>query len=74
MYRHHVAEPFSAGGDLIFADTVKTFVAFYGYTKVYYSINESPSFVAIARQMNPVHTIIYYYFKVHFNIILPSTA
>ena len=41
---------------------------------VHYHANESPPFVRITSQINPVHTHAYYFFQINFNIIFPSRA
>jgi len=41
--------------------------------KVHYRFHNSPTLVRILSQINPAHTLTTYFFKVHFNIILPST-
>jgi hypothetical protein len=42
----------------------------------HYRVHKSPSLVPTFRQIHPVHTLpsYSYFFKIHFNIILPSTC
>jgi len=41
--------------------------------KVYYCIHKRHALVSVLSQMNSVHTFVFYFSKIYFNIILPST-
>jgi len=43
-------------------------------SKVHYSIYKTFPLVPPLSQINPVHAISSYFFKIHFNIIFPSTS
>jgi len=38
---------------------------------IHYHPHKSPLFVPIPSQMNLVHNLIFYFFKIYFNVILP---
>jgi hypothetical protein len=42
--------------------------------KVHYRVHESPSQHSDLSQMNPVHNLTTCFFKIYFNIILPSMS
>lgn len=42
------------------------------YLKAHYHVQKSPQIVPVLKQMNLVHTLLLYFFKAHFNIILPA--
>jgi hypothetical protein len=56
---------------LIITDQIKRFPACCE-TRVHCRVHKSPSLEAIISLISPIHTLISYFFKIHFNIILPS--
>jgi len=44
------------------------------HPKNYYLLDKIPPLLCVLSQMNSVHTLITYFFGIHFNIILPSTS
>jgi hypothetical protein len=40
--------------------------------RFYYCVRKSHQLIPILSQINPLHNLMFYFFKVHFNIILPS--
>jgi hypothetical protein len=42
--------------------------------KIHCRVHNSPPPVPIPRQLNPIHTLTSYFYKIHFNIILISTC
>jgi len=47
---------------------VKEVHAFYGALEVRHSVHNSPTFVSILSQINPVHILPSNFFKIHFNL------
>jgi hypothetical protein len=43
-------------------------------TKVRYRIPNSPSIIPILSQMNPLHIVGHYFFKINFGRLLPSSS
>jgi hypothetical protein len=43
-------------------------------TEIHDSVHQSPPLVTILRQVKAVHTIMYYFYKIHPNVTLPSTS
>jgi hypothetical protein len=55
---------------LIVAKLVSEITTFHGTPKIRYSAHSIPPLVPILSQLNPVHTLTSYLFKVQFNSIL----
>jgi len=54
-------------------EPAKKFLVFYVTRRFLYSVHKVPSLVAVLSQMIPVHALCPFFFKVHFNIIIPAT-
>jgi hypothetical protein len=59
---------------LIVAQLVKKFPRLAWNPKVHYRVHKSLSLDPTLSKMDPVHNLIPYFFKTHFNIILPSMS
>jgi hypothetical protein len=57
---------------LISIQLVKQLPAFYENRKSISMLKRTPKFILILSHMNPTHHFLWYSFKIHFNIILPS--
>jgi len=71
LYLFHKAESFLR---TIWFSTSQKILRILWNPKVYYRIHKSPPPVPIVNLINPVHTLIYNYLNIHFNIILPSRS
>jgi hypothetical protein len=57
---------------LVVTQLVKKFSAFYPTPKVQYLVRKNLLLHLIVRQMNPIHFLRLYFFKIHFSIVFPS--
>ena len=64
LYESNVQIPWSGVREmLIFLDSMRQ------SPQVLYRVHKTPPFAPVLSQINPVHTILLYLFKVHFNIV-----